>query len=469
MDLKKIIVNSGFLIFSKFYTLFLNIVIASLIARSLTISNYGVYAIISSYTLVVGIFADFGLSNLLLRDSHKFDNKEEYLSNMIITRIILSVVVSFIGFSISFLIPQYSLVIRLGIAIFSIGTISNSVAALVRNYYQTINVSIIPMISEISGITAGLVLMFIYLIINNNIYIIFIILSLTFVIRMVISLVFLFRRHRLVYRFNRKVFAEYTFEGYLLALVAIISTVYFKADSIILSIMKPYSDVAIYSVAYKFVDVFIALPSVIMAPIFSLMSKSINEKNIKEAQIIFIKAFKLIASFGSLVLPAILIFSKYIIFIYAGIKYNSSVSVLNILSITIFLSFLGNVFIYGVMANKKQNMLSYYFVLLSVFNIVTNVIFIPHFSYIAAAWLTDITELFVLIGGMWISYKYCKLYVDIRTFLQFIVYVIVMSILSLALLGSLNILLLIILYIFISSVFIFLIYRKEILQIVNKR
>jgi len=88
-----------------------------------------------------------------------------------------------------------------------------------------------------------------------------------------------------------------------------------------------------------------------------------------------------------------------------GSDFNASASVLNVLSLAIGLIFLGNLFGNSVIALNKQKSGAWIYFAGMIFNIVTNLIFIPKYRQVGAAWTTTATEFLVTILMIMLIYK----------------------------------------------------------------
>jgi len=101
-----------------------------------------------------------------------------------------------------------------------------------------------------------------------------------------------------------------------------------------------------------------------------------------------------------LVIPlviGIIMVSGQIVVLIGGNGFSASAGPLNILAIAIGLIFFGTLLGNSIIALDRQKVGAWIYFAGMIFNIVTNLIFIPKYQYIGAAWTTVVTELLVTI------------------------------------------------------------------------
>ena len=125
-------------------------------------------------------------------------------------------------------------------------------------------------------------------------------------------------------------------EALTLTAVSMLWMVYFRVDSFMLGIMRNDIDVGIYNAAYRLVEGIFILPGIIMIVYFPKLAKKINFNKI------FLLLLIGLGALGTLLSITIYLLAPFIIkILYAG-KFTGSISVLQILSITLFFVFIGH-------------------------------------------------------------------------------------------------------------------------------
>lgn len=170
--------------------------------------------------------------------------------------------------------------------------------------------------------------------------------------------------------------------------------IYFRIDMFLLSLLKPSTDVAQYDLSYKFFDFFIALPLFLSNALYpSLLSEvkggNFGQKKLKRYAVIFF-----LLSLG-VVIP-VWVAAPLVTLIRPD--FSPAVIPLRILLLSLPVFFVTSIFQWVLIAKKEQKFLAIVYFLLTVFNVITNLVFIPQFSYIASSIITGVGEAFVLLA-----------------------------------------------------------------------
>jgi len=189
---------------------------------------------------------------------------------------------------------------------------------------------------------------------------------------------------------------EFLKESLPMGIATIIAFLYFKMDTILLSVMRGSGDVGIYNAAYKVLENITFFPAMVVGLVLPLMSANIftDRKNFED---ISNKTFKF---FIILVVPIVigtLFLSEGIINLIGGAGFAESASVLRIIVFSLAFIFFGNFFNTILIVGNLQKKLMLVLGLAAIINIVANVIFIPKFSYVAAAYVSVVTEMAVVV------------------------------------------------------------------------
>ncbi len=193
-----------------------------------------------------------------------------------------------------------------------------------------------------------------------------------------------------------------------LSLTLILNVVYFRLDSFLISIFKSFSDVGIYNLAYSIFQTALVLPTFIMNSFYPLMLKKFEQgKNKFKTELI--KATVLMFGLGILGMVVTFIFSDFVILILtSGKGFYGSASALRILAVAFPAFFGSSVLMWALVTIKKYKTMLLIYVIGLLVNGILNFIYIPYFSYSAAAITTVFSEYLILIIQIFILYKYFR-------------------------------------------------------------
>jgi O-antigen/teichoic acid export membrane protein len=184
-----------------------------------------------------------------------------------------------------------------------------------------------------------------------------------------------------------------------IALSVIFTTIYFKGDAIILSLTRPYADVGIYGAAYKILEVLITLPILFMGLVLPHLARTYAENNKEQFNKFIQKAWDVISLITIPMIVGTLVLAKPIMTLIAGKGYEDSAIVLQILIIAAGIIFLGSLFTHAIVAvNQQKHMIKYYGVAAAL-AVILYILFIPTYTYYAAAGVTVVAELLIAVAA----------------------------------------------------------------------
>ena len=401
--------------FSKILSTVLALVAIGLITRYLGQAGFGNYAVVLAFLSFFTAIADLGIYSTVTREiSRPEADEENIIGNIFTLRVVISLLVLFLSPLIVFFFP-YLAEVKEAIIVVALAFVFSS-------SYQTLNgvfqknlamdrVAIAELLGKIIQV------LFIFFAIKLNLGFIWIIFSLLLNMLVSFSLVYFLSRKYITFsfKFDYVYWKKFLKESYPLGAAAIISFIYFKVDTILLSILKDSAEVGIYNVAYKVVENITFFPAMMAGLIFPIISKNIfhDKKRFQEI------ANKTLKVFWLFVIPLIvgtIFLSNGIVNLIGGPGFSSSGTVLRILVFALGCIFFSNLFNVILISGNKQKKLMVIMLLAAIFNVSVNLIFIPRYSYLAAAVISVITEFFVAIATLYVAVKDLNYYPKVEKF-----------------------------------------------------
>ncbi len=405
---KKVAFNTLIQLVGKLITAATSVLVIAYLARYLGIAGYGDYATIFAYLGVFGVFVDLGLFVTTVREIAKDPDKERsILGNMLGLRIVLGLIIFTLAYFVALTLPYPSLV-KTGILI---GAISHFIMSLNQVPLSSFQAKLTMQKATFSDIVGRLVLL--------GLVIWFILAQLGFlylVAAVTIGNIVVFASNMLMFEvyarvwplFNLAVWKNLLITALPMGVVIILATIYFRIDTVMLSVMKGSFDVGVYSAPYKILEVFLAVPSIFMSSVLPIITKALAS-SADGAKNIFRRSFDFLSIMALPLIAGTVVLATPVMVLVAGSEFALSGPVLKILILALGASFLNGALIYTVIAANQQKRLILPYVIAVVFNIVANFIVIPQYSYFGAAATTVVTELIVLMSSLYIVSKYLKL------------------------------------------------------------
>lgn len=187
------------------------------------------------------------------------------------------------------------------------------------------------------------------------------------------------------------------------------NVLFFKADVILLSLMEAPrvadSVVALYSLPMKIVEVGMMFGTVFLNSMLPLLTQSIH--NAEKLNLLVRKSYSILLFFGGATALFLTLKSEAVLRLIASEKYlvpidrYSSVEALQVVSFIFFLFFTSSLFTYLLIASGKQGRLLWINGGIALFNIIGNVILIPHYSFIGSSWATLASQVLLLVCTTW--------------------------------------------------------------------
>ena len=176
----------------------------------------------------------------------------------------------------------------------------------------------------------------------------------------------------------------------------LLSKVFFMSDVLVLKPLRGDVEVGYYGAAYRYIRGLDIIPSYFTLAIFPLISRfaESQRESLVRAYILSIKLLVMVA------LPVAVgttFIARELILILAGPDYLPSVIALQLLIWYMPVGFINSVTNYVLIAIDQQRFLTRAFLFGASFNILSNLLLIPRYGYVAAAAITTLSEVALLI------------------------------------------------------------------------
>jgi O-antigen/teichoic acid export membrane protein len=412
---------------SKILSTILALVSIGLITRYLGASGFGQYATVLAFLSFFSAISDLGLYSTATRKISRPNADESLIMGKVFPlRIVASLLVVILAPIVVFFFP-YPVEVKSAIIIISFSFLFSSSYQILNGVFQKNLAMDKVAITELFG--KALQVLFIYFAIKLNLSFNWIIASILLNSFFSFLLIFLLSKKYIRFKinFDFEYWKKFLAVSYPLGLSAIIGFVYFKIDTILLSVMKTSADVGIYNAAYKVIENITFFPAMIIGLIFPIMSSRIfsDKKGFEE---ISNKTFKVFTLIVAPLIIGTLFLADGIISLIGGAGFSESVLVLKILIFALAAIFFSNFFNAILISANKQKKLLLIMFLAAVFNVTTNLIFIPAYSYLAAAVTSVLTELFVVFSTLFIIRKEVGYFPKIEKFWSILIASLMMAV-----------------------------------------
>lgn len=391
---KKIITNTLWHFLAKMLGLIIGVITIAFITRYLGQTGFGQYATALAWLQFSGILVDFGLYMVLLSELGKTqdDNqKKKITGNLLTLRILSAVIILILSIGVAWLTP-YDNIIKLAITVLSGAFFFQLINQILTGVFQHNLAMHTGSLIEVIGKALGFVLILVA--INKGWGLIAIVAAMTFANLINTGLMWTLanRLTKLKFYFDFIYWRQISKLAWPLAIGTIFNLFYFKADTLILSFFHSSAEVGIYAAPYRILEVLISLPPVFLGLTIPLISRQWQQNNKPAFTNSLQKSFDFFHLFMLPLLIGTLLLAKPIMILIAGQDFASSALVLQILIVATAFIFYTQLLSYTIVAMGKQKYTLKYIIIASVLALTAYFIFIPTYSYIAAAIITVLVE-----------------------------------------------------------------------------
>ena len=404
---RKIAYNVIFSSSAKILSTIVALVGIGLITRYLGQEGFGRYATALAFLSLFGALGDWGIyQTTTLRISRPESDENKVVSNAMGLRIIISLSVVILAPIIAFFLP-YTTELKVALVFIAFSyAFSSFYQVLIGVFQKNLRMDLVTG-SELVGKIIQVILIFIGVIQNWGFYFIIITLLINMILNF--SFVFLMSRKFIKFKpaFDISYWKDFLKQSFPIGLAALVTFIYFKADTILLSLLKPQTEVGIYGAAYKVIENISFFPAMIVGLTLPMFSYNIFNNREKFKNIVN-KNFKV---FLVLVVPLIvgtLFLANGIVSIIAGPEFSQSAIVLQIIIFASAFIFFGHLFTNILISANLQKKLFIVLLCCAIFNVSSNLILIPRFSYLATASVSVATEFLVVLLTGFVIYRNLK-------------------------------------------------------------
>lgn len=393
---RKIFLNTIIQTAGKAVAIIIGLFTVNLIASYLEEVGFGQYSIVLAFLGFAAVFADLGLYLTATREISKPNSDSgKILSNALGIRLVFSLIILLLAAGIAWLFP-YERVVKqtmfLGIGAFLFVNLNQVLLGVFQKHLATQWSTI----AELVGRTINLGL--VYLFIREDLSFSYFILAALIANGSNFFVTFLTARRyeHFSIAFDFAMWRSLLILSLPLAFSVILNLLYFKTDTIILSIFHPAQAVGVYSLPYKILEVLLAFPAMFVGLIMPLLARGAFGAW-DRFRMIFQKTFYALLILAIPMITVTLFFAEPIIDLVKdeGPGFADSPHILRILILAVGVIFFGTLFGYSVVAvNQQKNMVKGYLAG-AIIGLILYFSLIPKYSYWGAAWGTLATEIIV--------------------------------------------------------------------------
>ncbi|HYA33198.1 MAG TPA: flippase [Candidatus Bathyarchaeia archaeon] len=386
--------NSVFLFGGNAISAVISFVITIYIARILPLADFGSYITVISFVTLFGIFTDFGINTVVIREGAK--NPEDTHSLIFSTmglKYLLSLA-SMLAVIVFALFTPYTFEVKALIVLMSITLLMGGVGSMfsaVFNIYQDMKyISIIQIAERLTFASFAFVFLVVGLgvpgVILAVIIAAFVSLTLNFVISQRIH------EYRLNFRpiLDSKTRSEILMPAFWFGIAGLLGTVWQRVDTIMLSLLANMTQVGLYTPAVNYVGIGDMAVLALTGAFFPIISRTVHERIITRKELSKYLGYFAVA--GLVIVAITYAFGGELMILAFGPKFTESIVFINILVIgfAVNLITIPTALMLDATNNQKVHVVNATY--LTGTNIGLNWILIPTLGALGAAYATTISQ-----------------------------------------------------------------------------
>jgi len=433
---RRILSSTAIQVFGKLLTAILSIIVIKYITGLESIPGLeGIpaeYKLIYTYLTFFGIVADFGLFTIAVRELSQTEDQQEkefILGNIFGMRFFTILTAMTLASLFVFLIPleNYTWQVKVGVAIAAVTTVLTMMASTTSSILQVHLKMELPTIALVIGkiiMTAYIAYVVIFF---QQIAYAFYHLIFAGVVGSLVTFIITYAYTKKVFPFAPKFHPTYWKKVFKEALpygiAIILSTLYFKIDVLLLSFLRDKNEIAIYGYPSSVIELISIFPIYFMNSVLPTLTRAFDESKEKAKKILslsfnFLSLLALPMVVGGVILARPLMgFIMNEEFLTGNVMghYGADVAFQLLMVSTVF-SFLTTLFSFSLIASGNQSKLLKINLYGVLFNIITNLIFIPAYGFVAAGITTILSEIIIISLTYHTAKKYVSFHFDKKTF-----------------------------------------------------
>lgn len=386
----KIVKQTFWQILGKVVSSASTIIILGLVTRNYGEAGTGNFTLALSFLAIFYLLTDFGFNAHVLTNLKSQNSKlKTIFQNLLGTRIIWSA--SLIVFAILLLpfLPSVSLDFSTSILIGSPAIMFSAIFISCNLIFQSRLSYNLSVLAYSTGAILSLVISVYLILFKYPIYSLFLAQVIGYFMTATVSLLLVKRiLPKITARFNKQYAADLFRESWPIAATLSLNVIYFRADSFMIAYFKTAADVGIYNLAYQVFQALLVLPTFIMNAYYPLMLQSLKEVKLVAVSLLVL---------ASVITVLLIIFAPMIVYFLTGGGFAGSAKSLQILALGFPAYFVSAMLMWLIVSKGKYHKLLIIYALGLVVNLTLNFIFIPGYSYLAASYVTIISEYLILL------------------------------------------------------------------------
>lgn len=403
---KIIFKNAAILTLGRLFSRIIQFFMFIYAARILGAASFGIFSFSMNLIYMLWVVMDIGISRYSIQQmSRNLDDIPVYTGTGLYIKIPLAILGYLLIILTGYLLGKDNLTMS-SLFVLSFAAVFDSLAISFSSAFEANEKmeysAVIILISKIILSVIGFCAIFY----TGNLLVFCFVISFGSFVQFAITAFWYFRKYKCV-KFNKDLkFIEKLIKNSIpFSLSGIFTTIYYSIDSVMLDFFYNPIVVGYYNAAYRIIDAPLFLSESFKLALFPTISRIYSEEKEKMNRIISVSC-NIALSVGLSIASTTAYLSEKLIYNFYGMEYSPAASVLPILIISITFIMPATICSTVIRAADRQSICVFVSGLGVVINIALNLVLIPMYSFVGAAWATLITEMIIAIIYIEVTRRY---------------------------------------------------------------
>lgn len=401
--------NTAVQVVGKVISTILGMVVVGMMTRLLGQEGFGAYSTANAFLQVFAILLDMGLNVMVIQmlgeraGDTAFENRA--VSAVFSLRFWSALIILSIAPIIAIFTPYSS---DIKIAIFALWasfffTALNQIVIGVQQRHLKMHV---VAISEVAGRAVLLAGMAVAIVQNWTLVPVVILVSVAGIVNFVIN--FLIARHYASFKlgFDFAFWKITLMRCWPIGVSIIFSLIYFKSDTLILSWVRPMSEVGIYGAAYRVLEILTTFPFMYAGVLLPIIANAWARGNKEQFSNLIRRSFDAFCVITFPMVAGMILVATHAMILVASEKFTASGPVLRVLVLAVGCIYISTIFSHAVVALDLQRAMIKHYIMIAIVVLILYIKFIPIYGIWAAAWLTVLSEAWIMLVNIYMTLKH---------------------------------------------------------------
>ena len=392
--------NMFYQIVGRVVSALLTLVIFILVARYLGVEGYGFYTTATAFLQFFGIVVDLGLYIYLAKAlGEPGVDEASIVGNVFTLRLVSAVVI--LGFApLAVLAFPYPATVKLAVAVMSLFTLFVTLSQVLAGVFQKTLHTGKFILAEVVGRVVQLIGTVIAIRLGVGLIGIIWVIVLSSAVSFVATFVWARGYIRFRLRFDFPLWKQILSATWPIALSIMFNVVYFKIDTIILSLYYSARDVGIYGAPYKIFEAFISIPAIFAGLLTPILTTAYLTDRARFTRILQ-RGFEVLLLMALPLVVGTQFVARDVMKLIAP-GFVESGAILQVLVFGSAAIFIGYLFTNAIVVVNRQRTMVWAYASVAVSSVILYLLTIPRFSYFGAATITVIVETAIAAIAAWV-------------------------------------------------------------------